>query len=265
MKKLLLATALCALAAPAYAQVVDDPLHGCYTGGCTTFGTVSTDSTTASGLSDFGFNSSPGGATGQLIIDLLVPNNEAEIVLPTLSGTYTGVPHPPASVSITASAFVNEGDWTSGNLTDFLGMPTSPKNPLDAYLPNTQTFDATATGYTVLQATITVPASLTLLGGGQSSTMDLDLSLLGGDYNNLLAQEFTGLPAGTIITAFLNQGADGFISTAQSSSLILDVPGNMVNPVISTPESSTWAMLISGFALMGLFGWRKARAGRYAI
>ena len=47
--------------------------------------------------------------------------------------------------------------------------------------------------------------------------MDLDLSLLGGDYNNLLAQEFTGLPAGTIITAFLNQGADGSSRPSQSS------------------------------------------------
>jgi hypothetical protein len=40
----------------------------------------------------------------------------------------------------------------------------------------------------------------------------------------------------------------------------------IVNPLGSpVPEPSTWAMLISGFALMGLFGWRKHKVARYAV
>ena len=257
-KSLLFAGLLLASTASVRAQVVDDldPLHGCYTNGCTAFGTVTTDSTASGGLSHFGFNSSPGGAKGQLVITLLIPNNEAEVVFPTLTGMYTGVP---ASQSIVAGSFTNAGVWTSGDLTSFLGISASPPNPLNAYLPNTQTFDATATGYRVLFASINSPNPVTLLGGGQSSTMDLDLSLTGGDYDNLLAQEFTGLPAGTIITAFLNQSdGSGWISTAQSSSLLLDVPGVMVNPLIpGAPEPSTWMMGIIGFATMGAFGWLK--------
>ena len=247
-----------------HAQVVDDldPLHGCYTNGCTSFGTVTTDSTASGGLSHFGFNSSPGGAKGQLVITILIPNNEAEAVFPTLTGMYTGLP---AAQSVVAGSFTNVGNWTSGDLTTFLGISASPPNPINAYLPNTQTFDPTATGYDVAFAAISSPNPVTLLGGGQSSTMDLDLSLTGGEYDNLLAQVFTGLPAGTIITAFLNQSdGSGWITTAQSSSLLLDVPGVNINPVIGpgAPEPSTWVMGIIGFATLGAFGWlRNGRKG----
>ena len=86
MKKLLLATALCALAAPAYAQTaaappaaaVDDPLHLCYATGRSAFGGVTISTLGGSGATGWGVSSSPAAQSGDLYLALLVPNNEME-------------------------------------------------------------------------------------------------------------------------------------------------------------------------------------------
>ena len=104
MKKLLLAAALTALAAPAYAQtaaapaagdptLLDDPLHLCYTTGCSAFGGVTITTLGGSGHQRFGVSFKPRAADRDaLLCDSLVPDNETETVLPTLTGTLNGNP-----------------------------------------------------------------------------------------------------------------------------------------------------------------------------
>jgi hypothetical protein len=270
MKKHLLTAALCAFALPAYAQTVPDPtiydpLHMCYTTGCSSFGGVTISTVGGSGLANWGVSSSPAPQSGVLFLALLVPNNEAETVQPTLSGTLNGNP-------LTIEAPVAEGTFSSGlDLTDILkaalGNGASPPNPFSAYSGATLLEDPTFTNYSVelfkVDGTFTTGAD-----AGQVSTLDNSFSFTGGDYVSGL-NTLAGIGPGAIITAFLvESGIDkktglptiDVVSTAQSSSLL--VTPSSAPPV---PEASTWAMLLAGFGLMGLFGWRKRRASALAF
>jgi hypothetical protein len=40
--------------------------------------------------------------------------------------------------------------------------------------------------------------------------------------------------------------------------------GESIIPIIGTPEPSTWAMMLLGFAGLGFAGYRKAQGGRIA-
>jgi len=269
MKKLLLTTTLTMLVtAPVFAQSIPDPLHGCYTTGCTGFGAVTIANPASGGLSNWGFTSSPGAQSGQLYVELLVPDNEGEAVFPTLTGKYNGNP-------MTIGAWVNVGLFTPGSdLTTVVGLSASPKNPYDAYAPDTHTLDPSFVAgtdfYTVYQAIVTAPDPMALLGGGQSSTLNDVFSFTGGDYT-LGTNEFTGIGPGAIITAFLDTsvtgGTDnGIFSTAQSSSLILDVPGVVVNPLQpGVPEPSTWVMGLLGFGFLSWVGRSYARPRNIAV
>src|SRR6516165_10746958 len=95
--------------------------------------------------SQFWFMTSPGPSTGDLFVDVLVPNN---VMNPSaLSFALTG------TLSGTASLF-NATAWTSGQLDAYLGTPISgakPANPIGAFLPATQALDPSATGFFVYQ------------------------------------------------------------------------------------------------------------------
>ena len=274
MKKLLLATALCALAAPAYAQVVDDPLHLCYATGCSSFGGVTISTLGGSGAAGWGVSSSPAAQSGDLYLALLIPNNENEVVLPTLSGTLNGNPLSPGG-------FINEGTFSAGqDLTNVLGAAiggtvgaafaaSNPPNPFNAYIGATDLEDPGATSYTILLVNVD-PTFKTGTQAGQTSTLDNSFALNGGDYLMGLMNT-PGIAPGAIVTAFLLESTTttkkgvtttklDVVSTAQSSSLLIQPTA--ASPV---PEPGTWAMLFSGFVLMGLFGWRKARTARYAL
>ena len=94
-------------------------------------------------LSQFGFTTSPGRRSGDLFVDVLVPNNamNASALSFALTGTLSGT-----------TSLVSSTAWTSGALDAYLGAPftgASPNNPIGAYLPSTQGLDPGATGFLV--------------------------------------------------------------------------------------------------------------------
>jgi hypothetical protein len=219
------------LAAPALADtVILDPLHMCYTGGCTGFNGVTIG--TPSSLSGWGFSSSPASQSGTLTIDLLIPNNEA-FTIPTLTGTLSGNP-------LTIGAFSNIGTFSGGqDLTKVAGFAgASPPNPFSAYSGATAALDPGFTAYTVLQAVVSGTFT-TGSTAGQTSTLNNTFSL-------------SSAPLGSIVTGFLDEGAAGIFTTAQSSSLVLNDP-------VATPIPAALPLFATGLGAMGLIGWRKKR------
>jgi hypothetical protein len=241
MNKLVLAGAILAIGT---SGVKADVLHMCNIAGCTGFDGVTT-STSGSGLSGWGFSASGGGQSGlsgMLIIDLLVPTNDAENPVPALSGKLNGT-------SLSIGSWDLEGTVTSGDfLSTFLGFTVSPKDPISAYLPATVALDPGAVGYTVYQERVFD----LFTPGKQGDPLNNVFDLTGGSYTKG-GSVFPGLPPGTILTGFL-QTADGFVSTAQSSALILGAPATT-----GVPEPSTWAMMALGFAGLGFLGFRQSR------
>jgi hypothetical protein len=119
--------------------------------------------------------------------------------------------------------------WTSGFLDTYLGIAASPSNPIGAYLPASQTFQPTATGFNVFQANL---GAATL----QSPSNPNVSPLLN------IAQN---LPFGSYIVGFLNTGTAGapvWNATANSGAILV-------------PEPTSLLLLGSGLAGIGL--WRR--------
>ena len=112
----------------------------------------------------FGFWYSSGPATGDFLVDILVPNND---MLPS-GFTVTGG----ANGTKTASE-VGSG-WTTGPLDSYLGFSASPNNPIGAWLPVTQHDDPLATGYYVFQADL----GTNTLAGAAGTGPDLNVGTL---------------------------------------------------------------------------------------
>ena len=121
---------------PAVANVEDLQGYCAGAGQCIDNGTNSPTNTNPP--SNFGFTISPRPQTGDLSIDVLVPNNEPKPANFALTGTLSG----------TATLF-SAVPWTSGNLDAYLGLSAAPANPIGAYLPSTQALDPGATGFFV--------------------------------------------------------------------------------------------------------------------
>ena len=279
MRKLFLAAALGVFAAPAYAQMIDnpttydpydDPLHLCSSAGCSAFGAV----TVANDLrfDNFGVSSSPASQTGTLYFALLIPGNENELTLPSLTGKLNGADFGNGSL------FSNVGTFSAGqDLTNVLGAPfggSQPPNPFNAYAGATHAadpgFNPATDHYTVFFGKIGgTNAFTTGTQSGQTITMNNAFDFSGGTFvDPLLGGAIeNGIGPGAILTAFLVETSTkhgvtttSVVTTAQSSSLIFDA-----QPTIAVPESSTWAMFIAGFGLLGLAGWRKSRPARIAV
>jgi hypothetical protein len=110
-----------------------DPLHGyCAPAAtqCIDNGTNSPTSTNAP--NNFGFTISPGPKSGDFLIDILAPDNEAHGPSYGLTGTAT---------------LFSATPWISGDLDAYLGFSASPANPIGAYLPSTIDLDPGATGF----------------------------------------------------------------------------------------------------------------------
>ena len=198
---------LTSLASSCWGQIVDDdPLHGYCAGAgqCIDNGTNAPTSTNAP--TNFGFTISPANSgTGDLVLDLLIPDNEADLtsygVTGTLSGTLTQLP----------------GTWTSGQLDSFLGISASPTNAIGAYLPSTQALQTTdgiakATGFFVFQADL----GQATINGPSSPNVSPLLNL--SSY----------LPLASYLVAFLNEGTaaqPNWIATANSSAIFVTSPG----------------------------------------
>ncbi len=261
MKRFLLATALAfAFAAPAAADVADDdPLHLCYSTGCSAFGGV-TIGGTGGGFTGFGVSSSPAPQTGTLFFALLTPSNEKETVFPTLTGTLNGNP------IIGIGAGLSEGTFgAAGNLGNILklalGNTFTPPNPFAAFAGATLLEDPLFTDYDV--ELFKVGAFTTGPDAGQTPNMNNSFSFAGGKFGL-----FDGIGPGSIITAFLVEtGFDkkgnpfiDVVSTAQSSALLVTPTS-----VGSVPEPSTWLLGLTGFGFVAAMGFRKSRKNRLAV
>ncbi len=216
------------IAVPASADVIDDPLHG-YCGGagqCADNGTNSP--TSINPPSNFGFTVSPGPASGDFLVEVLAPNNEAHPASFAVSGTLSG----------TATLF-NATPWTSGDLASYLGISASPANPIGAYLPSTQGLDPGATGFFVYQVGL---GSTTLQGANNPNLSPLE---------NISP----ALSLASYIVAFLNEGTANnpdWIATANSGAIF-----ETDSPPPSVPEPATFTLLGSALMGIGIFSRRR--------
>lgn len=186
----------------------------------------------------FGFASSGQGASGTLLIDILIPNNIAAPGSFTIS-PFTGS----GTLSGTANLFSTTA-WTAGFLDSYLGLPASPSNPIGAYAAGLA-YQPGSTGFWVYQANLGVTTLLGTSGIGGAG-QDNYLMLLG-----------QSVPQGSYIVGFLaqtNAGGTGYGATANSGAILETTP-----PV---PETASWALMLLGFGGIGM-AMRRRRKGAH--
>jgi hypothetical protein len=212
-----------------------DPLHGYCAVGCIDNGTNSP--TSQNPPVNFGFTISPGPQTGDLLIDILTPNNQAATASSfTLTGTLSGT-----ATSFSASLF------NSGNLDAFLGISAAPNSPIGGFIdPNYNTVNPGATGFHVFQADL---GTATLQDASMPNVSPLE---------NLNTQ----LPLGSYIVAFLNIGTAAnpdWVATALSGAILDTSIPTSTTKVVITPEPSTLGVLGTALAMLG-FIWRRRKS-----
>jgi hypothetical protein len=214
-----------------WADTVDDPLHGFCNG--TGTGTCSDNGTNTplGNSTTFGFSISPGPQTGDLLIEILVPNNYFIPATFAIMGTQGGLSNN-QSISTTATLVSNVA-WTSGTLATYLGITASPSNPIGAYLPTASGLDPGATGFYVFQANT-----------GISKIWDNSHETNGPIFNMI-----TGISGdkGAYILGFCSTGCSSpYVATANSGALI------------ETPEPSSLVMLCAGLLSLAAFASRRS-------
>jgi hypothetical protein len=237
------------------ADTVLDPLHGCIIGtSCADNGTVTP--TTINPLPAFTFTDSPGPGTGDLLIEVLVPNNEDPV--PTgLSFSISGTAAGPTDTGTVSGSSTLEGDWTTLQLQDFLGLSASPSNPLSAWLAYTQgnncgasqnsACDAGATGYEVYQVD---------LGNNELQSPSNPVA-------PILTLSGSTLPIASVLAGFLGNGSTfktstSFIATAPSGGIFEAGGGTPPPPPPAVPEPSS--LILFGTGTLSLIGmWRRKR------
>jgi hypothetical protein len=196
---------------------------------------------------DFGFAISGNStSTGDVLIDILIPNNE-DSSPSALSFSLTGTVAATASlVSTTAYANNAFGLHNNPKFPDYLNaIPTtpdpsnaSPANPLNNYLTPTQVLDPGATGFYVYQANL---GSITLPGNSNNcascdSTFSEDLS--------------SSLALASHIVAFQNQGTSAspnWAATANSGGIFETTPAPPIGQGL--PVALAVGGLLLGFKL----------------
>jgi hypothetical protein len=236
-----LAAALLLLPATGRAGTYDplDPLHGVCNG--TGTGTCSDNGTnTPLGNSTvFGFTSSPPGATGDLTVDVLIPNNDAiPLALKLLNAAGTTTIGTFAQFTNTTLGAV----WNANDLgINFLNNTNpSPNQPIGAFLPTTQGVDPGATGFFILRLDVGTET----LSGNDFATSTVDFQL-GGN-----------LPVGAYIVADLvnldQHGNTQTIENANSGALLVGTP------FAATPiPGAVWLFGTGAVGMIGLMRRRK--------
>jgi hypothetical protein len=215
----------------------------------------------------WGISSSPAPQTGTLWIALLIPSNENETVLPSLSLSLGG-----GAPFLLTQVGTGHTLASSANVDD-LFPGASPSNPISAYQAATKVFDTTYTtsmGYTAYLYEDTSGSFTTNVSGQTNAGLGNSFSFAGGDFTvGANPTVDSGIATGAIVTAFLDEtnfpnvgkNAGGIVATAPSSSVVLDAPF-----AAAVPEPSTWAMAVAGFGLLGFAALRKGkREARLAV
>ena len=278
MKKLLLATALCALAAPAYAKTCgsatgvdaaspsDAALFNFYDASC------SSDNQANDGDDVKAFLDSASANINGPNIDFSLTKNTS--VLGDQNTVFKDLSAAPDSQGFTdGNGFANiksTGDaLQSFEIDPIDGSNLGGKvfNGFDGILFRGQLADLPAPAAAAPAAggskkadlaTVTIVVNLS---DGTSVTDVIQNLALNKDIGVLGFDEIGALPAGLSILS-VDVSTDAAHSFDQVKQVEFSVEGAVGSTV---PEPGTWAMMISGFVLMGLFGWRKARTARYAL
>jgi hypothetical protein len=162
---------------------------------------------------EFFFSAGGHNQTGNVFIDILVPdNNSAPASFTMNSGAFTAALFSPTA-------------WTSGQLDAYLGISAKPTNSIGAY-----TLQPGSDGFWVYQAnlgTITLPSNS---NANDSYLLTLD----------------QGLDVGSYIVAFIHQNGK-WGATANSGAIFETAP-----PPSDLPEPSTWATMLIGFGAAGV-------------
>jgi hypothetical protein len=228
-----------------WAQVVIDPLldplHGYCSVGCNDNGVNSP--TSQDPILGFGFTVSPGPATrSNILIEILEPNNKTGIT-PTITGT---------DITGSAMATLLSGMFGSGTLEGFLGISASPTSPIGSFLTTGNNgysnVNPGATSFSVYQLSLTPVGGIRLQGPGSPNVSPL--------WNIGSA----GLPLGSYIVAFLNEGTaanPNWVATANSGSILEthDAP-----PAVPEPSS----IILLGSVTLGLVTVLKKKVGTHA-
>ena len=219
-----------------------DPLHAFCWGGSSC---VDNGTNTPTSVIDpkFGFSVSPGPASGDYQLDVLVPNNNALINGGHISGTIcTGASTTTCTSANWTANLVSPTAWTSGDLSSYLGIKASPNNPLGAYLPSSLVNDPTATGFDVYR----VDLGTNSLCGPSTAPCSPYLSI----------NSTSSLDLGSYVVGFLNEGTTktpNWIATANSGALFITG---------KAPEPATLLLMFGG--LLGLGFMRRSLLTRPA-
>jgi hypothetical protein len=207
------------------------PLHAfCYgsTPSCSDNHTVTPTSDTSP---NFGFWISKGPTTGVFVIAVLVPNNYGAQSSITVNWTIGGDPSTARSAQATDTTL----PWTSGSLQNLLNLPSTPNNPLSAWLGSTQSVDPGATSYDVYTATLGF------------DTLEPKKGRMHGPLLSI-----SGLQLGSVVAGFLgvpNSQTETFDFSATAPSGALFEDGG--TPPVATPEPGALVLFAAGLAGLG--------------
>ncbi len=198
---------------------------------CTDNGTVTP---TGTNPPSFGFLGSPGASASEFELILLDPNNldpSPGSFSMTIDGTNTGN-------SQASSALFSMTAWTTGTLADYFGLGKSgPNNPLGAWLPSTQNYDPSATGYYVY--TFNFGATAT---GKSTSTTNPEFQILSGP-----------LPQGSVFLGMEFDSSGNMIGSTANSGALLEDGGT------PTPEPAAAGLMLGGAGVLFVLGRRAVR------